>query len=179
MLAKSHSSPMAKDRKTEAIITRFGDNTVHSPNNDKIFMESDIVVDKVYADIAMGKGKSAIIKKIMGGEYGKNPVKRRQASYIYNAALDRFAIDRDEDAERLRNILYGRYEAVLEEAMRKGDLYNARCVLDSIARVFLGSERNVVNIQNNADKLVVTFGFKGREKDEEVKAEETEYEEVE
>ena len=86
----------------------------------------------------------------------------RTAANYYNAALDRFAVDCDVEAEKLRNLFYGRYETLLEEAVKKGDLYNARGILDSMSRIF-GVERKMpdtqVNIQNNSENIKISFGF--------------------
>ena len=177
MLTAAHSLPRAKDRKAVKQLCNYKGKMAMVSKNDKDFMKTDVTIDKVYADIAVGAGKSAVMKKIMAGEYQNNPVKRRQAFCIYKAALDRFAIDRDEDAERLRDILYARYETILQEAMKKGDLFNARCVLDSIAKVFLGVDKKVVNIENNADNVVVTFGFK-HDDNEKDNIEEADFQEV-
>lgn len=168
MLAKSHSSSSKKARVAKRPPTQQGQVPIHYESYNK----ADDTVSAVYVDIANGASRSDCLQKIEGGLYGNKPVKRRQATYIYNAALDRFAVDCDVEAEKLRNLFYGRYEALLEEAIRKGDIYNAKGILDSMSRIF-GVERKgpdtQVNIQNNAEGIKISFGFNSAEeqKDEE------------
>lgn len=127
------------------------------------YNKADETVDAVYCDIANGMSRSQILNKIQLGAYGNRPVKARQSAYIYNAALDRFAVDCDVEAERLRQVFYGRYESLLEEAVKKGDLFNARGILDSMSKIF-GIERKTPDtaIMINSDKengITVNFGF--------------------
>ena len=162
MLAKSHSCASKKKR----VAHRPPTNTV-SRTMTEMYTTADETVDSVYADIANGVSRSDCLQKIQQGMYGNKPVKARQSAYIYNAALDRFAVDCDIEAERLRNVFFGRYEALLEEAVKKGDLYNARGILDSMSRIF-GVERKTPDtaIQINSDKdggITVNFGFNNDE----------------
>ena len=121
-------------------------------------------MDLVYCDIANGVSRSVVIDKITKGVYEgmEKPLAPRTAANYYNAALDRFAVDADVEAEKLRNVFYGRYESLLEEAIKKGDLYNARGILDSMSRIF-GIEKkmpnNAIQILGEKDKIVVNFGL--------------------
>lgn len=158
MLAKSHSSSTKAERKAKKTPAANGMPTLTDKYN-----SADETVDAVYCDIANGASRSQILQKIQLGEYGNRPVKARQSAYIYNAALDRFAIDCDVEAERLRQVFYGRYESLLEEAVKKGDIYNAKGILDSMCRIF-GIEKKVPDtaIQINSDKengITINFGF--------------------
>lgn len=109
--------------------------------------------------------RSDIIEKITNGLYKgmEKPLAARQAANYYNAGLDRFAVDCDIEAEKLRNMFYGRYETILAECMKRGDVFNARATLDSMAKIFLGdyyNKQNNIQINTNGDsKIVVTFGF--------------------
>ena len=159
MLAKSHSDSSKKNRVAKRPPTQQGQVPIHYETYNK----TDDTVTAVYVDIANGMSRSDCLEKIREGMYGNKPVKQRQATYIYNAALDRFAIDCDVEAEKLRNVFYGRYEALLQEAVRKGDLYNARGIMDSMARIF-GVEKKQPDtaIQINSDKengITINFGF--------------------
>ena len=68
-------------------------------------------------------------------------------------------------------MFYGRYEAILEQCIKNGDMYNARATLDSMARIF-GIERKTpdtqVNIQNNSENIKISFGFANDDKDVEI-----------
>ena len=157
MISKSHSYSSKKDRKAKKSPASNGMPTLTDKYN-----ATDALVERCYCDIANGVSRSTIIEKIQQGMYGNKPVKARQSAYIYNAALDRFAVDCDVEAERLRNLFWGRYESIYEDCVKNNDRYNARCTLDSMAKIFLGlNDRNkaTIDIQNNNGDIKITFGF--------------------
>ena len=167
MLAKSHGNKSKAVRKAKKTPTSNGVPTLTDAYN-----KADDLVTLVYCDIANGVSRSVVIDKITKGVYEgmERPLAARTAAYYYNAALDRFAVDTDIEAEKLRQMFYTRYETLLEEAVKKGDIYNARGILDSMSRIF-GVERKTPDtaIQINSDKeggVTVNFGFKQEEKDE-------------
>lgn len=164
MLAKSHSSKSKKDRKAKRTPASNGMPTLTEKYN-----AADALVEQVYCDIANGVSRSTVIQKITQGTYEgmARPLAKRTAAYYYNAALDRFAEDTDVESEKLRQMFYGRYEALLEEAVKKGDIYNARGILDSMSRIF-GVERKTPDtaIMINSDKeggVTVNFGFDNKD----------------
>lgn len=161
MLAKSHGNKSKADRKAKKTPAAKGMPTLTDAYN-----KADDLVELVYCDIANGISRSVIIDKIMKGLYDNKPLKARQSAEYYNRALDRFAVDTDIEAERLRDMFYGRYEALLEEAVKKGDIYNARGILDSMAKIFLGVDKQQTNILINSDKeggVTVNFGFEKKD----------------
>ena len=157
-LAQSHSSPNKKDRKPSAVV--LGKRYVSPAKRNEKYEEVENVIDQVYADICNGVSKFDCMQKLQKGVYGKELTKRNAYEY-YNAAFDRLAVNSDIEAEKLRNLLYSRYETLLEEAIKKDDIYNARGVLDSMAKIFLGVRENQTNIQlnNNSDGITINFGF--------------------
>lgn len=175
MLSPSHSKRSKLERRAKRTPASKGMPTLTSEYN-----AADDLVEQVYVDIANGGARSQIIKKLMEGVY-KNQKKKyaaRTAACYYNAALDRFAVDTDIEMEKLRNLFYGRYEGILEECIKTGDMYNARCTLDSMAKIFLGVDKkeNKIEINNNAEGITIKFGFSNDK--EEDNAQEAEYEEV-
>jgi len=165
MLAKSHNNPDAKKRKAKRTPASKGVPTLTEEYN-----KSDETVSLVYVDIANGMSRSDCLQKIQEGLYGNRPVRARQAANYYNAALDRFAEDRNIESEKLRDMFFGRYESLLADAVKKGDLYNARGILDSMARIF-GVEKkdapqNAIQIVNNKEGITVNFGFDNNAEDE-------------
>lgn len=160
MLAKSHGKADAKQRKAKkAPICKTG----LAPTLTDKYNGIEETVSLIYVDIANGVSRSDCLQKIQEGMYDNKPVKARQAAYYYNAALDRFAEDRNIESEKLRDMFFGRYESLLADAIKKGDLYNARGILDSMARIF-GVERKdapqtAIQINNNKEGITVNFGF--------------------
>ena len=159
MLAKSHSNKSKSTRKAKKTPGTMGMPTLTEKYN-----KADALVELVYIDIANGVTRSECIKKITLGAYDgmEKPIKARQAANYYNAALDRFAVDTDIEAERLRNLFWGRYETLYADAVKKGDVYNARGVLDSMSKIFLGIDgknKASIEVKNNNGDVKITFGF--------------------
>lgn len=166
MLSKSHGAKSKKDRKAKKTPPIAGG----VPTLTDSYNKADALVEQCYVDIANGVSRSQVIEKITKGVYDgmERPLAARTAAYYYNAALDRFAVDTDIEAERLRQMFYGRYEALLEEAVKKGDIYNARGILDSMSRIFGVERKNpdtAIQIVNNKEGISVNFGF-SKDKDE-------------
>lgn len=135
-----------------------------------LFNTADDILDLVYVDITKGVARSDITQKLMKGFY--EPQKRgmtyRQAQEYYNCALDRMHFNTDVEHARLKDIFYTRYEGLLETAIKKGDVYNARAVLDSMAKIFLGMDKqqNNILINNNKEGITIHFGFTKDENEE-------------
>lgn len=167
MLAKTHGEKSKKERKAKKTPASKGCPTLTEDYN-----KADDLVSLVYVDICNGVSRSDVIQKLQLGEYGNKPYKARQSAYYYNAALDRFAVDTDIEAEKLRDMFYARYETILAECMKRNDMFNARATLDSMAKIFLGiRDGNHTNIQVNSDKdggITINFGFDNNTVDGEV-----------
>jgi hypothetical protein len=162
MLSKSHGEKDKKKRKAKKNPMMIGGGV---PTLTDSYNKADALVDLVYVDIANGVSRSEVIQKITKGVYEgmERPFVARTAAYYYNAALERFAEDRNIESEKLRDMFFGRYESLLQEAVQKGDLYNARGILDSMARIF-GVEKKdapqtAIQINNNKEGITVNFGF--------------------
>jgi hypothetical protein len=143
-----------------------------------LFNNADDVLDEVYCDICNGVARSDITQKLMKGLY--EPQKRgmtyRTANEYYNCALDRMHYNTDVEHARLKDIFYNRYESLLETAIKKGDVFNAKGVLDSMAKIFLGMDKQQNNIQinNNKEGITIKFGFsKDEDNDDEIEQEKT------
>jgi len=134
-----------------------------------LFNNADDVLDEVYVDICNGVARSDITQKLMKGLY--EPQKRgmtyRTANEYYNCALDRMHYNTDVEHARLKDIFYNRYESLLETAIKKGDIFNARGILDSMAKTFLGTdkEKNKIEINSNNGEVVIKFGFNDNEQE--------------
>lgn len=176
MLAKTHGEKSKKERKAKKTPAKNGG----MPTLTEDYNKADDLVSLVYVDICNGVSRSDVIQKLQLGEYGNKPIKARQSAYYYNAALDRFAVDTDIEAEKLRDMFYARYETILAECMKRNDVFNARATLDSMAKIFLGvRDGNQTNIQVNSDKdggITINFGFQNDTQDDSVV--DSEYEEA-
>lgn len=156
MLASTHSKRSKRDRKAKRTPANKGMPTLTDAYN-----AADDLVELCYVDIANGMSRSQVIEKLQQGLYGNKPYAARQAANYYNAALDRFAVDTDIEAERLRNLFWGRYEALYEDCVKNNDRYNARGTLDSMAKIFLGMgrEKALIEINKDGGNLTVSFNL--------------------
>ena len=145
-------------------------NTFVERAHSAIFNNADDILDEVYCDIANGVARSDITQKLMKGFYEpqKKGMTYRQAQEYYNCALDRMHYNTDVEHARLKDIFYTRYESLLETAIKKDDIYNAKGILDSMAKIFLGMDKQQNNIQinNNKEGITIKFGFSKDDEDE-------------
>lgn len=144
------------------------------PNAVAQFEKKDRVIDEVYYMIAKAVPKKEVydyIKQTMN----YSPTNSLGVRDIYKMAMKRFADNTDLKHEEMRNIFYTRYEMLLHECLKKGDLFNARCTMDSMCRIF-GIEKGPT-IEIKKDKIKISFGFNSEEgeenKEEEVEDAET------
>ena len=128
-----------------------------------LFNNADDVLDEVYCDIANGVSRSDITQKLMKGFYEsqKSGMTYRTAQEYYNCALDRMHFNTDVEHARLKDIFYTRYESLLETAIKKGDVFNAKGILDSMSKIFLGGDatKNKIEINSKDGQVVIKFGF--------------------
>jgi len=146
-----------------------------------LFNQVDDVLDEVYCDICNGVARSDIVQKLMKTQYESQSGQQKNMTYrtaneYYNCALDRMHFNTDIEHARLKDIFYNRYESLLEAAVKKGDIFNAKGVLDSMAKIFLGGDatKNKIEINSKDGQVVIKFGFN----DDEDKVEDQDFEEV-
>lgn len=161
-LSSKHLARNPEDRKPRAAMSNQGRN---QPRKEKEFKRVEGIINQIYVDICNGVSRTDIYDKVMHGLYEglKNPngMSRESAYVYYKYAMERVGADREKDENALRDMLYSRYETLLQDAIKKGDMYNARGILDSIAKIFLPN-RPETAIQINSDKeggVTVNFGF--------------------
>lgn len=161
MIASSHSSPDIANRNAKP--NSFG-------SKSEMYNKTEEVISHLFCDICNGVSRTECIEKLMLGLYDNKPLKKRQSDYYYKAALDRLKSDRETEVEALKDILYARYEALFEDSVKNGDRTTAKSILDSLAKIFLGNDKNNTNIQinNNSEGITIKFGFSGKEEDENV-----------
>lgn len=146
-----------------------------------LFNQTDDVIDEVYVDICNGVSRTDITQKLINGLYEsqKRGMTYRTAQEYYNTALDRMHFNTDVEHQRLKDIFYTRYESLLETAIKKNDVFNAKGILDSMAKIFLVGDMKSTNnakveVNTKDSKVTISFGFVKDEEDKEMQ----EYEEV-
>lgn len=128
------------------------------------YNELDNLIDEVYCDICNGVSRSDVLMKLMecGYKHQEKGVTKSTASRYYYIAMKRFAVNTDIEHKQLKDIFFSRYETILEECMKNGDMFNARATLDSMAKIF-GVEQKTpetaIQINNSTDGVTINFGF--------------------
>lgn len=157
-IAKSHGDPDKANRKPKPSSDGKGGFMAKT----KVYKQADEIIDQVYCDIANGRTKTEIINMLKNGDYGKSMQYRNAIDY-YNAAVSRFSEEKNEEAEKLKAIYFGRFETLYADAVKKGDIYNANNILQSVCRIFgleaPKSPTTQVNVQNNSDVIKISFGL--------------------
>lgn len=154
---KAHLRPKG-ERKSKAF---FEGKTVKT----KQYEQTEALICAIVCDIINGVPRSDIIYKLREGLYAdqRKPYKEPTANEYYFIAMQRIRDDREENIEMLKDKLYGQYYQLYNEAIESGENMQAKAVLDSIAKTFLGDNKNV-NVKGNINgNINVSFGF---EKDE-------------
>jgi hypothetical protein len=170
-LSSKHLARTPEDRKPRAAMSNQGRN---QPRKEKEFKRVEGIINQIYVDICNGVSRTDIYDKVINGLYegikfykGRTEMSRETAALYYKYAMERLGTDREKDENALRDMLYSRYETLLQDAIKKGDMYNARGILDSIAKIFLPN-RPETAIQINSDKeggVTVNFGFEKKDED--------------
>ena len=126
------------------------------------YNKTEELLELVYTDVCNGVSRRDCQKKLTEGAYGNKPISQQQARAYYTAVLDQISQNTDIEHKRLKDVLWSRYEALLETAVKKDDLYNARGILDSMAKIF-GLEQKTpttaIQINGGDEKIVVNFGL--------------------
>lgn len=160
-LSSKHLARNPEDRKPRQAISNQGKFQLRK---EKEFKRVEGIINQIYVDICNGVSKTDIYDKVMNGIYEglkKPKMSKETACLYYKYAMERVGTDREKDENALRDMLYSRYETLLQDAVKKGDMYNARGILDSMAKIFLPKQPETA-IQINSDKeggVTVNFGF--------------------
>lgn len=167
-LSSKHLERNPEDRKPRVAISNQGKSQHRKA---KEFERVEGIINQIYVDICNGVSKTDIYDKVMTGRYEglKNPngMSRESAYKYYVFAMERVGVDREKDENALRDKLYSRYETLLQDAIKRGDIYNARGVLDSIAKIFLPNKPDTaIQINNNKEGISINFGFNNDTKED-------------
>lgn len=161
MLAKSHQSNKAEDRKAKR--AKLPDGGYLS--KDAIYDYTDAIVSEVYVDICNGWSRSDVLQKLQEGGYKsqKKKLGQSQANTYYYAAKGRIKMDSDETTEEMRNTMFARYEALFQSCIDAYDHLGARSVLDSMSKLMGLNKKEApdtaIQINNSTSGVTINFGF--------------------
>lgn len=117
----------------------------------------------VIADICNGVTRGDILKKLKDGLYEgqKKPYKDPTCNDYYYTALARIKEDREENIEELKDKLYSQFYSLYADAVKSGNIFVAKQVLDSIAKTFIPTTKQEMNLEinKNDEKINISFGF--------------------
>ena len=125
---------------------------------------------EVQADLINGVLRSEIREKFKQHMYdnqvdGKDISERQVDNYIQRAC-EMLKEDRIEKQNELKDMLYSQYMQQYRDAVLVGNTLTAKSVLDSIAKIFLPSDKST-NVQVNAGDSSITIKFGYTEDDNE------------
>lgn len=139
-----------------------------------MFNRVDDLLDAAYCDYANGLSRADIIEKLTQGLYDVQDGKKmpyRSANVYFNGVLERMAVNTDMELKEMKNVFYTRYEALYEEAVKRGDISGARQVLTDMAKIFgvqQQTPQTAVQINSESDgQIQINFGFQAENDDDE------------
>ena len=179
-------SKLSEDHLLPSKVQRFKRGETYAQRaQSALFNNADDILDEVYCDLCNGVARADITQKLMKQQYSpqKRPLTYRQANEYYNTALDRMHFNTDIEHQRLKDLFYNRYEALLETAIKRNDIFNAKGILDSMAKIFLvgdmkQSQNAQIEVNTGDNKVTISFGF-SQDKDNDDNVEDQEAEIVE
>lgn len=127
----------------------------------KKYNEIEDLINQIACDIVNGVQRSDILIKLQKALYEGQTKKytEKTSETIYQFAMRRLKADRENDMANLKDKLYSQYYQLYQEAMELGNTIAAKSVLDSIAKVFIGENKNV-NLNGNLNENIdVSFNF--------------------
>ena len=129
--------------------------------NTKKYQEIEDLIAALVCDLVNGVSRSDIITKLKEGLYDEQPQPYKESTAVnyYWAATQRLKEDREEDIDNLKDKLYSQYYQLYQDAMLVGNTIGAKSVLDSIAKLFIGDNKNVNVTGNLNEKVNISFGF--------------------
>lgn len=130
----------------------------------KDYEKTEQLISLVMCDIINGVSRSDILTKLKEKMYEnqKQAYKEHSALEYYYVALNRIKEDREENIDNLKGLLYSQYYQLFNESMEAGNTLTAKSVLDSIAKIFLGDNKNNIQItttNNDENKVEIKFGY--------------------
>jgi hypothetical protein len=161
-IAASHSLSKAEDRKVRACVVN-GEARITKRNKEK-YERTENLIEEVYCDITNGFTKSEIIRKIKLALYepqqNKQPRDKNFPYEIYNAAMARLKEDADIKKDDMRNMVYGQFLAVYNDAVLIGDRQAALRALENIGKLsgLYDDAKTEINLNSNGP-VEIKFGF--------------------
>ena len=161
-IAASHSLANKEDRKVRACVVN-GETRITKRNKDK-YERTENLIEEVYCDITNGFTKSEIIRKIKLALYepqqNKQPRDNNFPYEVYNAAMARLKEDADIKKDDMRNMVYGQFLAVYNDAVLIGDRQSALRALENIGKLngLYDDVKTEINLNSNGP-VEIKFGF--------------------
>lgn len=162
-LSDNHFAQDPKDRKPKK-----RSHAVGCKNNLTRFERTEQLIELVYCDIINGVPKADIKQKMHQGVYNGVEYKDRYIADIYNCAMDRIALNREDRLDKKRAVMWSRYQNLYKECMESGNQQGARQCLNDMMKLFgLAQENPSTAIQiNGNDGVKISFGFLNNKEEE-------------
>ena len=140
-IIRSHTRPKEERKSLSKLANK------HVKYKDYEYVEG--MLSLIICDIINGLQKSDVINKLELQLYEgqRQPYKYKTAEMYYYTAIQRIREDREQEVEELRDKLYSQYYSLYADAVKNGNTFVAKQVLDSIAKVFAVTPDKKVDIQ--------------------------------
>ena len=161
-IAASHSLANKEDRKVRACVVN-GEARITKRNKEK-YERTENLIEEVYCDITNGFTKSEIIRKIKLALYepqqNKQPRDNNFPYEVYHAAMARLKEDADIKKDDMRNMVYGQFLSVYNDAVLIGDRQSALRALENIGKLngLYDDAKTEINLNSNGP-VEIKFGF--------------------
>lgn len=123
-------------------------------------------IKAMYQDCIRGKQKWEIKEKWLDGKYKNNARGEQTFGEYWREMLERFKDEFEKNREDLKSKFLARYMSLYEKAVDKGNIKEARQILDSITKL-TGADEPVKQEINLSGDFVIDFGLDNIVKDAE------------
>lgn len=142
--------------------------------NRKLHEAKKNTLEEMHNDVLRGMTRYRVRRKFLDGEYtlpctpvadmskdGRN-LERRFTAY-WDDMIEEFGKEFEKDRDKLRSKFLAKYNYLYEQALLKGDVKDARAILDSMVKLtgcIQETPSTAIQINGSDDgKVVVNFGF--------------------
>lgn len=134
-------------------------------------IETNQLVDEIYADLCNGLTTHECRAKMMEGLYDVGHYKGKKLSEVQSyrhvaKALELMNQEAEQERRTLRNVMYNRLLAVYQDAVEQNDRGNAIKAIETMMKLTgINQAENQTNIQINNEKegITINFGFQNNE----------------
>ncbi len=117
----------------------------------KLNLKTQEIIEKMHDDFLSGLPKHLMRKKFVSDMYcdfntTSLGTKNNRFNQLYNQMIEEFSEDFEDNREMLKGKFLARYNFLFNQAVEKGNIKEARQVLDSLKDLTLGKEKEKLDV---------------------------------